>query len=60
MPTGYTRDMADGLRTVEKIRFASFNFGDGNTIIFVDGVNEPIVYDGTTWTELNVGTSEIQ
>ena len=57
MPTGYTRDMADGLRTVEKIRFASFNFGDGNTIIFVDGVNEPIVYDGTTWTELNVGTS---
>lgn len=54
MTTGFTRAMTQNLRSVERIRHASFNFGEGNTIIFVDGVNKPIVFDGQTWTELTV------
>lgn len=39
-------------REVLRIRHASFNFGDGNKIIFVDGVNPAIVFDGFEWFEL--------
>ena len=55
-----TRDTTDGVRTVDKLRFVTFNFGDGNKICFVDGVNPAIVYDGTHWEELTssgTGTS---
>lgn len=34
---------------VRKIRSATFNFGDGNKIVFVDGANPAIVFDGTHW-----------
>ena len=37
------------LDTVKKVRSASFNFGDGNKIAFVDGANPAIVYDGEHW-----------
>ena len=52
--TGITRATSSnaGLNTVSKIRFATFNFGFGNHICFVDGVNPPIIYDGSTWREL--------
>ena len=43
----------DGVKTVQKIRHAQFNFGSGNQIIFVDGVNNATVYDGTNWKTLN-------
>ena len=55
-----TRSTTDGVRTVDKLRFASFNFGDGNKICFVDGVNEAIIFDGSSWQELSstgTGTS---
>ena len=36
-------------RTVSKLRHVSFNFGAGNKIVFVDGVNPAIVFDGTNF-----------
>ena len=49
-----------GSRTVTKIRHAQFDFGDGSNIIFVDGVNNAILFDGQNWKQLNstnTGTS---
>jgi len=40
--------------SVHKIRYATFNFGDGNKIIFVDGVNPAMIFDGTEWNEVTV------
>jgi len=37
---------------VTKIRHATFNFGNGNKIVFVDGSNPAIVFDGDHWDEL--------
>lgn len=37
---------------VTKVRYAQVNFGNIDYIIFVDGVNTPRVYDGTTWYNL--------
>ena len=54
-----TRETTDGVRTVDKLRFATFNFGDGNKICFVDGVNPAIVFDGSHWEELtSTGTGD--
>jgi hypothetical protein len=48
-----TPNTSDGVVDVTKVRSAQFNFGDGNHIIFVDGVNKAQVYDGQNWYELN-------
>ena len=40
-------------RTVEKIRAAQWNFGDGSHIAFVDGVNNCTVFDGVNWKQIN-------
>jgi len=47
--TPLTRLTTDGTTTVTKVRFTKFNFGDDNKIVFVDGVNPAIVFDGTSW-----------
>lgn len=33
-----------------KVRFADFNFGAGDNVVFVDGVNKPAVFDSTSDT----------
>jgi len=38
--------------TVSKLRHAVFNFGTGNHIIFADGVNPAIVFNGANWKEI--------
>jgi len=56
----HVRNMSDGVRTVDKLRHVTFNFGDGNKICFVDGVNPAIVFDGSHWetlTKTGTGTS---
>ena len=58
--TGYTHLYKHNTtREVKKLRFASFNFGDGNKVVFVDGVNPPLVYNGGAavddWQTLLVG-----
>lgn len=57
MTTGLTLNTTDGVRTVEKIRFAQFDFGSGSQIIFVDGVNNASVFDGTNWYAIDSGNS---
>lgn len=52
--TGLTQSMTDGIRTVDKLRSEQFDFGAGNSIVFVDGVNAPVVFDGFTWSRLLV------
>jgi len=50
---GITRAYADAYNNpLNKIRFATFNFGDGNKIIFVDGINPALIFDGTEWNEI--------
>lgn len=55
--TGTTRTLEDGNRKVLKIRHVQFDFGSGNQVIFVDGVNNAIVFDGTDWYELSSSNS---
>jgi len=47
-----TRPMALNGLTVTKIRHSQFNFGSGNHICFVDGVNPAIIFNGTKWKEV--------
>lgn len=47
-----TRPMTLNGLTVDKLRHATFNFGTGNHIIFVDGVNPAIVFNGVNWKEI--------
>ena len=42
-----------GSSKIKKLRHAQFNFGDGNHIIFVDGRNNAMVYDGSSWYTLD-------
>lgn len=37
---------------VTRVRAETFRVGAENTIIFVDGINEAVVYNGTTWYNL--------
>ncbi len=54
---GATRSMSANGLTVDKIRHVQFNFGSGNRICFVDGVNEAIIFDGVNWEELKSSNS---
>ena len=47
-----TRNMTGTYSEVVKLRHAEFNFGSGNHIMFVDGVNPLLWYNGSTWVEL--------
>lgn len=56
----HTRPYTSGAFSVDKVRAAQFNVGGVNYMIFVDGVNPPTIYNGTTWYNLTVagaGTS---
>ena len=55
--TGIVHKFKDGIRQVKKLRHVSFNFGDGNKICFVDGVNNAVVFDGTNWKAINPSNS---
>ena len=47
-----TRSMTANGLTVNRLRHQQFNFGTGNKICFVDGVNEAIIFNGTNWKEI--------
>jgi hypothetical protein len=47
-----TRPMTANSLTVQRLRHVQFNFGTGNKIVFVDGVNEAIIFDGAHWCEI--------
>lgn len=52
--TGLTHNMV-GDRQVSKLRFHKVTFENTSYIIFVDGVNNPMIFDGTTWYQPTVG-----
>lgn len=54
--TEYTTGLTLTSTSVEKIRWATFNFNGTEKIIFVDGVNNATLFDGTNW--INVGTAD--
>ena len=45
-PAGLTRPTTNAYGTVKKIRYEVFHFGADNHIIFVDGINPALVYNG--------------
>lgn len=51
--TGVNQKMKDGTLDVTRVRHADFNFGDGNKICFVDGVNKALIFDGSNWKQLS-------
>jgi hypothetical protein len=55
--TGFTRNYTAGSNVVRKIRHDIGNDGSNNYICFVDNINEAILYDGTTWTEIDSGNT---
>lgn len=57
LPTPTTRLLEQGTNVVKRVRHVQFDFGAGNSIAFVDGLNKPLVFDGTDFFELLVGGS---
>lgn len=57
MSPGFTLNTTDGVRVVKKVRHVQFDFGGGSQIIFVDGVNNATVFDGTNWYSLSSGNT---
>ena len=55
------RNMSNSGGTVTKIRHAQINVTDGTSnksiIVFVDGVNKAIVFDGANWYEIGSGNT---
>ena len=52
-----TPSMSHSIYDVKKVRHEQFDFGGGNTIVFVDGVNPPTVFDSQNWYSLEVGNT---
>ena len=51
----WDRKSTDSIRLTSgasKVRFEKYNFGTGEKVMIVDGVNYPFIYDGSTLTEL--------
>lgn len=55
--TGIVHKFKDGVRSVNKLRHTVFNFGNGNRICFVDGVNNAVYFDGINWKSINPSNS---
>lgn len=51
--TAFTTGTTQSSVGVDRVRAEIFNFGDAEHIIFVDGVNKALVYNGTTWYQLD-------
>ena len=59
MPTSFSKSSIG----VTRIRWDTFNFNGTEKIIFVDGVNPAMIWDGTDWTQIkstNTGASYSQ
>jgi hypothetical protein len=58
--TPYTTGLTHTATDVHKVRSTTYNFFGPESILFVDGVNPAVIFDGTTWTEIdpsNTGTN---
>lgn len=50
--TAYTTGLTLTSTNVDKIRAVSYNLQGPESSIFVDGVNGPVLFDGTNWVEM--------
>lgn len=55
--TKYTTGATRSSLGVNRVRYATFNFNGTEKIIFVDGVNKAIIFDGTNWYELETSAT---
>ena len=53
--TGLTHNTTSGGNTVNRINWLIYNFGDGDRLAWVDGVNNATLFDGTNWTQIDPG-----
>ena len=63
MDIGTTQNTSRLTDTLHKVRHISFNFGDGNKIVFVDGINPPLIFEGDHFDHLLVegdGSHDVQ
>jgi hypothetical protein len=51
--SAYTTGLTLTSTSVDKIRWATFNFNGTKKIIFVDGVNNATIFDGTNWSNVD-------
>lgn len=54
--TEYTTGLTLSSVGIDKIRWGVFNFDGVEKIVFVDGVNNVILFDGTTWSQVDPAT----
>lgn len=47
--SAYTTSLTHTSTGVNKVRFSTFNFDGTEKIIFTDGINKGLIFDGTTW-----------
>lgn len=52
--TGLTHNYNAGGTTVDKLRWDQGSDGTINYLVFVDGVNNATIFDGTTWTFIDI------
>lgn len=48
LPTSFSKSSIG----IVRVRFKEFNFNGTPKIVFVDGVNPAMIFDGTTWTQI--------
>ena len=48
-----TRSTSSGGRNIVRLRWKLYNDGSNNYVIIVDGVNPALIYDGTTWLDMD-------
>lgn len=53
MSNSLTLNTTSGSRSVSKIRHVQWDFGSGSHIAFADGVNNPVIFNGTTFYQLS-------
>lgn len=51
--TAFTTGLTHTATGVDKIRAVSYNLQGPNSAIFVDGVNNAVLYNGTNWTKID-------
>lgn len=55
--TAYATGLTHTATNVDKIRYDTFNFDGDEKIVFVDGINEAVLFDGTTWVDIDTADS---
>lgn len=55
--TAYATGLTHTATNVDKIRYDTFNFDGDEKVIFVDGINPAVLFDGTTWVDIDTADS---